>query len=198
MFQTCNFYQIEYCRNRSPQKYINYLNNTISLPPVPRVGILFDAQNLYCAHKEGYGRLDYRVALREALCNRILSVARAYVITHPDYPLASNSFLQTLARNGIQVHTKQCELSRLGKPLKANLDVELAIDATTLILDPMISTLILATGDGDFKSLIDLAHAHHKKVEIMGYAKLMSRHLIRSADKVIFLDDHRFSIKKVA
>ncbi len=165
---------------------------------MPRVGILFDAQNLYCAQKEGYGRLDYHVALREALCNRMLVVAKAYVITHPNYPLASNGFLQTLACYGIQVHTKQCELSRLGKPLKANLDVELAIDATSLILDPLVSTIVLATGDGDFKSLIDLAHAHHKKVEVMGYTKLMSRHLIRSADKVIFLDDHRFSIKKVA
>ncbi len=196
--QTCNFAQITYCQNRSPKKYINYLNRIIPIPPVPRVGILFDAQNLYCAHKEGYGRLDYRVALREALCNRMLFVAKAYVVTHPDYPTASNGFLQTLLRSGIQVHTKQCELSRLGKPLKANLDVELAIDATSLILDPAVNTIVLATGDGDFKSLIDLAHSHNKKVEIMGYTKLMSRHLVRSADKVTYLDDRRFSIKKVA
>ncbi len=174
------------------------MNTQDLLPPVPRVGILFDAQNLYCANKQGYGRLDYRVALRAALRNRILHVAKAYVVTHPKFPLASHEFTSTLMRAGIHCYTKECELNRQGNPIKANLDIELAIDATQLLLSNDIHALVIVSGDGDFKPLIDLGHSLGKKIEIMGYRKLISRHLIESADKVTYLDSNYFSIKKAA
>lgn len=174
------------------------MKKIVSLPPVPRVGILFDAQNLYCAHKYGYGRLDYRVALREALCDRMLHVAKAYVVTHPKFPLAAQQFIHTLLRSGIHCYTKECEINKSGDPVKANLDIELAIDATQLLLSKDVNTLVIASGDGDFKPLIDLGHSLGKKIEIMGYKKLISRHLVHSADRIFYLDDERFSIKKVA
>ncbi len=111
-----------------------------------RVGIFIDAQNLYHSAKNLYhGRVNFGQVAKDALANRVLIRAIAYVITTESGE--EKNFFDALEKGGIETKPKNLQIFAGGSK-KADWDVGLAVDAIKMA--PKLDTIIIVSGDGDF------------------------------------------------
>ncbi|MGC9398240.1 MAG: NYN domain-containing protein [Anaerolineae bacterium] len=74
---------------------------------------------------------------------------------------------------------------------KNSADMEIAGDIHTYLeRDPNVETVIIGTGDRDFRPSVDAAHGKGKKVIILALKESLSRDLRQAADDVRFLDKY--------
>ncbi len=151
-----------------------------------RVGIFIDTQNLYHSAKNLYGaRVNFGAVIKEALADRILIRAMAYVVT-TETP-EEKAFFEALTKVGIETKTKDLQVFS-GGAKKADWDVGMAIDAIKMA--PKLDTVILATGDGDFVPLVEyLKTKEGCQVEVVAFGKSASGRLKEVADDFIDLSD---------
>src|SRR4051812_27937946 len=91
-----------------------------------RVGIFIDAQNLYHSAKNIYkGKVNFGQVVKDALADRILIRAIAYVITTESGE--EKSFFEALEKIGIETKTKNLQIFA-GGAKKGDWDVGLAVD----------------------------------------------------------------------
>ena len=121
-----------------------------------RVGVFVDVQNMYYSAKNLYSaKVNFREILREAVKNRNLIRAIAYVIK-ADVRDEQN-FFDALGKMGYEVKAKDLQIF-LGGNKKGDWDIGIAMD--TIELAPKLDTVVLISGDGDFVPLIrHLKHA---------------------------------------
>ncbi len=152
-----------------------------------RVGVLIDVQNLYYSAKHLYGsKVSFKEILREAVKGRSLIRAIAYVIK-ADVKEESN-FFEALEKIGFEVKAKDLQIF-YGGAKKGDWDVGIAMDAIELA--PKLDTIILVSGDGDFKPLVlHLKSALGCRVEIMAFGKSASSMLKETADLFVDLDNN--------
>lgn len=150
-----------------------------------RVGILIDAQNLYHSAKNLYGKkVNFSAVVDEALADRILIRAIAYVITSETGE--EQGFFEALQKNGIEVKTKDLQVFA-GGAKKADWDVGLAIDAIKMA--NKLDAIIIVSGDGDFVPLVEYIRSTYGcQVEVASFGKSSSSRLIETADDFIDLD----------
>lgn len=150
-----------------------------------RVGIFIDAQNLYHSAKNLYGRkVNFGAVVEEALANRILIRAIAYVITSESGD--EQNFFEALQKAGIETKTKDLQVFA-GGAKKADWDVGLAIDA--IKMGPKLDAIIIVSGDGDFVPLVEyLKTTAGCQVEIVSFGKSSSAKLKEVCDDFIDLD----------
>jgi uncharacterized LabA/DUF88 family protein len=150
-----------------------------------RVGIFIDTQNLYHSAKNLYkARVNFGAVLSEALADRILVRAVAYVVTTEAGD--ERGFFDALTKVGIEPKTKDLQVF-YGGAKKADWDVGMAIDAIKLA--PKLDTVILATGDGDFCPLVDyLKTKEGCQVEIISFGRSSSMRLKEIADDFMDMD----------
>ncbi|MBI5126271.1 MAG: NYN domain-containing protein [Candidatus Taylorbacteria bacterium] len=150
-----------------------------------RVGIFIDAQNLYHSAKNIYhARVNFGQIVKDALANRALIRAVAYVITTEAGD--EKAFFEALLKMGIETKTKDLQIFSSGNK-KADWDVGLAIDAVKLA--PKLDAIILVTGDGDFIPLVQYLQIHEGcQVEVVSFGKSTSSKLIEAADDFFDLD----------
>ncbi len=150
-----------------------------------RVGIFIDAQNLYHSGKNLYhSRVNFGQIVKDALVNRFLIRAVAYVITTEGGE--EKSFFEALEKAGIETKTKNLQIF-LGGSKKADWDVGMAMDAVKMA--PKLDTIILVSGDGDFVPLVEyLKNTHGCQVEVVAFGKSSSSRLIEIADDFLDLD----------
>lgn len=150
-----------------------------------RVGVFIDTQNLYHSAKNLYKRkVNFGKIVEHAVAGRSLIRAIAYVITSETGE--EQGFFDALTKIGIETKTKDLIVFSSGSK-KADWDVGLAVDAITMA--PKLDTVILVTGDGDFKPLIKYLQVNEGcQVEVISFGK-SSSHLIKdAADDFIDLD----------
>lgn len=147
-----------------------------------RVGIFIDTQNLYHSAKNLYGgRVNFGNVIKEALADRILIRAVAYVVT-TETP-EEKAFFDALAKVGIETKTKDLQVFA-GGAKKADWDVGMAIDA--IKMGPKLDCVVLATGDGDFVPLVEyLKIKEGCQVEVISFGKSSSARLKEAADDFI-------------
>lgn len=152
-----------------------------------RVGIFIDTQNLYHSAKNLYhAKANFGAIIKEALDGRVLVRAIAYVATTEGGD--EKAFFDALSKVGIETRTKPLQIF-VGGAKKANWDIDLAMDAVKLA--NKLDTIIIASGDGDFVSLIDyLKHTHGTQVEVVSFGKSSSSKLIEAADDFLDLDSN--------
>jgi uncharacterized LabA/DUF88 family protein len=152
-----------------------------------RVGIFIDAQNLYHSAKNLYhSRVNFGAIMKEALGNRSLIRAVAYVITTEAGD--EKSFFEALAKIGIETKTKDLQIFSSGAK-KADWDVGLAVDAIKMA--PKLDTVILVTGDGDFIPLVEYLQMNEGcQVEVISFGKSSSGKLKEAADDFLDLSDN--------
>lgn len=152
-----------------------------------RVGIFIDAQNLYHSAKNLYhARVNFGAIMKEALGNRALIRAVAYVITTEAGD--EKSFFEALAKIGIETKTKDLQIFSSGAK-KADWDVGLAVDAIKMA--PKLDTVILVTGDGDFIPLVEYLQMNEGcQVEVISFGKSSSGKLKEAADDFLDLSDN--------
>lgn len=150
-----------------------------------RVGIFIDAQNLYHSAKNlHHGRVNFENVLMDALADRQLVRAIAYVITTESGE--EKNFFEALAKIGIETKTKDLQIFSSGSK-KADWDVGLAIDAVKLA--SKLDVVVLASGDGDFVPLVEYLKMNGCQVEVITFGKSASSKLRESADDFIDMDE---------
>lgn len=150
-----------------------------------RVGIFIDAQNLYhCAKNLYRKKVNFPEVVKQALGDRQLIRARAYVITSETGE--ESNFFEALTKNGIEIKTKDIQVFA-GGAKKADWDVGLAVDAISLA--PKLDTVIIISGDGDFVPLVEYLKVKEGcQVEVISFGKATSHRLIEAADDFMDLD----------
>lgn len=152
-----------------------------------RVGIFIDTQNLYHSAKNLYhARVNFGAIMKEALGNRALIRAVAYVITTEAGD--EKNFFEALAKIGIEAKTKDLQIFS-GGAKKADWDVGLAVDAIKMA--PKLDTIIIASGDGDFIPLVEYLQTNEGcQVEVISFGKSSSSKLKEVADDFIDMCDN--------
>ena len=158
-----------------------------------RVGVLIDVQNLYHSAKNLYNaRVNFREILKTAIGGRSLIRVFAYVVstkTGEEKP-----FFEALTKLGIETRVKELQ-EFYGGQKKADWDVGIVIDAIRIA--PSIDTLVLASGDGDFISLVEYLKNQGKRVEVIAFGKSSSSRLREITDEFIDLGENKkYLIKK--
>ncbi len=149
-----------------------------------RVAIFIDGENIHYSAKHLNMRLDYLKLCRELAGSRRL--VRSYF-----YTAVSNQsegkidFINFLKLNGFKVVIKEIksfnEVEGNSRSVRSSLDMEMAIDV--LELSAKLDTVILCTGDGDFRSLVEALGRKGVHVEICALREMTSTDLIAAADE---------------
>lgn len=151
-----------------------------------RICILIDVQNLYHSAKNLYGRkVNFREILKLGIDKRKLIRAFAYVVktkTGEEKP-----FFEALVKLGIETRIKELQ-EFYGGMKKADWDVGIAVDA--IKTSPMVDTIVLVSGDGDFIPLVEYLKNQGKRTEVIAFGKTTSGKLKEAADEYIDLDEN--------
>jgi uncharacterized LabA/DUF88 family protein len=134
-------------------------------------------------------KLDYKKLLDFLVRGRELVRASAYapISDDPQKKLETQKFVQPFADLGYRVVTKPHKRYADGS-LKANFDVELAIDVLTM--SDRLDIVTLVSGDGDFRRLVELVESKGVRVEVVAFSQSTAAELRTVADEYIDLNDH--------
>jgi uncharacterized LabA/DUF88 family protein len=150
---------------------------------IDRVAIFIDGENIHYSAKHLNMRLDYL-----KLCRRLAGERR--LLRSYFYTAVSNQsegkidFINFLRLNGFAVVTKEIknfnDSDNSTRNVRGSLDMEMAIDV--LDLADKVDTVILCTGDGDFKPLVLALGRRGVHVEVCALREMTSTDLIAASD----------------
>lgn len=160
-----------------------------------RIALFIDGANLYAAARALGFDIDYRKLLEEFRSRGYLVRAFYYTAIVEDQEYSSlRPLVDWLDYNGYMVVTKPAKEftdSSGRRKVKGNMDIELAVDAMELA--PHITHMVLFSGDGDFRSLVEAIQRKGVKVSVVSTVStqppMMSDELRRQADVFIDLAD---------
>ncbi len=169
----------------------NRLSQTAERPATaerPRVAIFVDVPNvMYAAERVGV-KIDFGKLLQMLGRDRELVRASAYAPISDD-PLArldTQKFVQPFVEHGYRIVTKPLKRYADGS-MKANFDVELAIDVLTM--SDRLDTVTLVSGDGDFRRLVELVESKGVRVEVVAFSQSTAAELRAVADEYIDINE---------
>jgi len=160
-----------------------------------RVGLFVDAQNMYHSAKNLHGaNVNFSSIFKTATDGRMPLCARIYVVTAGTNE-EEDSFFDTLANQGYDVQVQDLRVFS-GGVKKADWDVGIAVDVMRFA--SRLDVVVLATGDGDFVSLVEYLQYQGVQVEIMGFKESSAHTLVETADQFIDMsaDLKKFILKK--
>tara|TARA_R110000824_G_scaffold399843_1_gene606020 strand:- start:110952 stop:111578 length:627 start_codon:yes stop_codon:yes gene_type:complete len=170
--------------------------------PQERIALFIDGANLYSAARGLNFDIDYRRLLEHFRGKGTLIRAFYYtaLIEDQDYsPL--RPLIDWLDYNGYSVVTKPAKEftdAQGRRRIKGNMDIELAIDAMEMA--PNIDHLILFSGDGDFRRLVDAIQRKGKRVTVISTTRsqppMIADELRRQADQFIELETLRGAVTR--
>ncbi len=170
--------------------------------PEDKVAMFIDGSNLYAAAKSLDFDIDYRKLLAwGASCGRLV---RAFyytaLIEDADYsPI--RPLVDWLDYNGYTMVTKPTKEfvdSQGRRKIKGNMDIELAIDVMEMADN--VDHIILFSGDGDFRRLIEAVQRKGVRVTVVSTIKsnppMVADELRRQADYFLDLETLRTEIER--
>jgi uncharacterized LabA/DUF88 family protein len=163
-----------------------------AMSTLQRSALFIDGANLYATTKALGFDIDYKRLLKEFQGRDNLIRAFYYTAMIEDQEYSSiRPLIDWLDYNGYRVVTKPVKefTDSMGRrKFKGNMDIELAIDA--LELAPYIEHMVLFSGDGDFRSLVEAMQRRGVKVTVVSTIQtqpaMIADDLRRQADE--FLD----------
>ncbi len=169
-----------------------------------RIALFIDGANLYAAARALGFDIDYRKLLDEFRSRGQLVRAFYYTAIIEDQEYSSlRPLVDWLDYNGYMVVTKPAKEftdSAGRRKVKGNMDIELAVDAMELA--PHINHMILFSGDGDFRSLVEAIQRKGVKVSVVSTVAsqppMMSDELRRQSDVFIDLVELQTKIGRAA
>jgi uncharacterized LabA/DUF88 family protein len=156
-----------------------------------RVALFVDTQNLYYAARDAAGRnLDYALLLRIATRGRRLHAASAYVVEREGESTAFG-FVTRLSALGYRVRRRVVRIHRGDGEGRLVLegDWDMGIAADIVRAWDHVDVVALASGDGDFAPLLELAQQRGKRVEVVAFREASAQTLIDLADRFVHLGD---------
>ncbi len=167
-----------------------------------KVALFIDGANLYATSKSLGFDIDYRDMLK--YFNKKCYLLRAYYYTAliEDQEYSSiRPLIDWLDYNGYRVITKPTKeyVDSAGRrKVKGNMDLELAIDA--LDLCDTVDHMVLFSGDGDFRVLVEALQRRGRKVSVVSTVatqpSMISDELRRQADQFIDLVNLKKEIER--
>jgi uncharacterized LabA/DUF88 family protein len=161
--------------------------------PVPneKVALFIDGANLYATAKALGFDIDYKRLLREFQSRGYLMRAFYYTAVIEDQEYSSiRPLIDWLDYNGYSVVTKATKefVDQTGRrKVKGNMDIELAVDAMELA--GHIDQMVLFSGDGDFRSLVEAVQRRGVRVIVVSTIStqppMVADELRRQADQFI-------------
>lgn len=149
-----------------------------------RIGVFVDVQNLYYSAKQFYySKVNFAHILNRAVSGRKLIRAIAYVIK-ADIKEEGN-FFEALEKIGYDVRAKDLQ-TFFGGAKKGDWDVGIAMDIMRMAAK--LDVIVLVSGDGDFKDLLEHVKALGCRAEVIGFKKTVSSRLLNEADEFTNLD----------
>jgi uncharacterized LabA/DUF88 family protein len=138
--------------------------------PNEKIALFIDGANLYATAKSLGFDIDYKRLLREFQSRGNLLRAFYYTAIIEDQEYSSiRPLIDWLDYNGYSVVTKATkEFVDQGtgrRKIKGNMDIELAVDAMELA--PHIDHMVLFSGDGDFRSLVESVQRRGVRVTVV-------------------------------
>lgn len=160
---------------------------------MPKLALFIDGANLYATTKTLGFDIDYKRLLKEFQGRGYLMRAFYYTALAEDQEYSSiRPLIDWLDYNGYRVVTKPTKefVDSMGRrKIKGNMDIELAIDA--LELAPHIDQMVLFSGDGDFRSLVEAMQRRGVRVSVVSTVStqppMIADELRRQADEFIDL-----------
>src|SRR5436305_5331950 len=157
-----------------------------------RIALFIDGANLYASAKSLGFDIDYKRLLKEFQSKGRLLRAFYYTALVDDQEYSSiRPLVDWLDYNGFAVVTKPTKefVDSLGRrKVKGNMDIELAVDAMEMA--DHIDHLVLFSGDGDFRSLVEAVQRRGVRVTVISTVTtqppMVADELRRQAD--IFVD----------
>lgn len=157
-----------------------------------RFALFIDGANLYATSKTLGFDIDYRRLLKEYQSRGYLVRAYYYTALIEDQEYSSiRPLVDWLDYNGFTVVTKPVKefTDAMGRrKVKGNMDIELAVNAMELA--PSIDHMVLFSGDGDFRVLVEAMQRKGVRVTVVSSVAsqppMVSDDLRRQAD--VFLD----------
>ena len=159
---------------------------------VEKIALFIDGANLYATAKSLGFDIDYKKLLLEFQSRGNLIRAFYYTAVIEDQEYSSiRPLIDWLDYNGYAVVTKATKefVDQTGRrKVKGNMDIELAVDAMELA--PHIDHMVLFSGDGDFRSLVEAVQRRGVRVTVISTIStqppMVADELRRQAD--IFTD----------
>src|SRR5262252_644119 len=157
-----------------------------------KIALFIDGANLYATAKTLGFDIDYKRLLREFQSRGTLLRAFYYTAIVEDQEYSSlRPLIDWLDYNGFTVVTKATKeyVDAAGRrKVKGNMDIELAVDAMELA--ERIDQMVLFSGDGDFRSLVEAMQRHGVRVTVISTVAtqppMIADDLRRQAD--VFID----------
>lgn len=158
-----------------------------------RIALFIDGANLYATAKSLGFDIDYKRLLKEFQNRGRLIRAFYYTALIEDQEYSSiRPLIDWLDYNGYAVVTKPTKefVDSLGRrKVKGNMDIELAVDAMEMA--EHIEHMVLFSGDGDFRSLVEAVQRKGVKVSVIStittQPPMIADELRRQADEFIDL-----------
>ena len=167
---------------------------------VPKIALFMDGPNLHATAKSLGFDVDYKRLLKEFQSRGELLRALYYTAVIEDQDYSSlRPLIDWLDYNGYTVVTKATKefVDANGRrKIKGNMDIELAVDAMELA--DRMDEMILFSGDGDFRSLVEAIQRHGVRVTVISTISsqppMIADELRRQADVFIDLAELRSKI----
>lgn len=159
--------------------------------PTQRVALFVDTQNLYYAARDAAGRfVNYEQLLRVAARGRAVVAATAYVVER-DGESAAHGFVTRLSALGYRVRRRFVRVHRADDQgrtvLEGDWDMGIAADIVRAL--DHADVIVLASGDGDFVPILQLAQERGKRVEVLAFREAAAQALIDQTDRFVHLPD---------
>ncbi|HEY7269305.1 MAG TPA: NYN domain-containing protein [Dehalococcoidia bacterium] len=161
-------------------------SNAVAPIVLPRVGVFLDVPNLVFAADDSGVRIHFGKLLEYLTQGRQLVRATAYapITDDPNTRFENQRFVHPVLGYGYKVVTKPWKRFADGG-MKANFDIELAVDILTM--SDRLDIVILMSGDSDFKRVIELVESKGVRVEVCAFAQSTAAELRAVADQYIDL-----------
>ncbi|MBU1110748.1 NYN domain-containing protein, partial [Patescibacteria group bacterium] len=121
--------------------------------------------------------------LKVGVAGRKLIRAFAYVI-EADVK-GEKGFFEALEKQGFEVRAKEIQVFA-GGAKKGDWDVGLCMDVVRLT--PLLDTVVLVSGDGDYVDLLNYLRGHGRRTEVIAFGRTTSHRLIDEADEFIDME----------
>ncbi len=155
-----------------------------------RVGVFVDVPNIVYAADRLNWAIDWGKVLHWLTRDRQLVRATAYapISDDPYQRTEAQRFVQPFYNLPFRVLTKP--MKRFGNgEIKANFDVELAIDVVTMA--DRLDVVCLVSGDGDFRRMVEQVQAKGVRVEVIAFKSSTAGELRAVADEFIDFGEYK-------
>lgn len=163
--------------------------------PNERIAIFIDGSNLFASARALGFDIDYKALLSEFSTKGILVRALYYTALIEDQDFSPlRPLVDWLDYNGFTVITKPAKefVDSAGRrKIKGNMDIEIAVDVMSLA--DHVDHVVLFSGDGDFRRLVEAVQRRGKRVTVVSTTRsqppMVADELRRQADSFIELSD---------